>query len=45
MRVLWQVLLEPAAFWLVALAISLSLACTAIWSALERGAMGGASRQ
>ncbi len=45
MRVLWQVLLEPAAFWILGLAVSLSLACAAVWSALERGAMGGASHQ
>jgi hypothetical protein len=45
MRVLWQVLLEPAAFWLVVVAVSLSLACAAIWSALERTAAGGASQQ
>jgi hypothetical protein len=35
-RVLWQVLLEPAAYVLLVLAVSLSLACAAIWSALER---------
>ena len=44
-RVVWQVLLQPAAFWLLVFAISLSLACAALWSALERGAMGGASQR
>lgn len=45
MRVCWKVLLEPMAFWLLVLAVSLSLACAALWSALERAALGGASQQ
>ena len=45
MRVLWQVLLEPAAFWLLVVTVSLSLACAVLWSALERDAVGGASHQ
>ena len=44
-RVLWQVLLEPVAFYLFVLALSLSLACAAVWTALERVALGGASQQ
>src|SRR5512133_1289178 len=40
MRVVWVTLFEPAAFWLVFVAVSLSLTCAAIWSALERVAMG-----
>ncbi len=39
-RALWQVLLGPAAFWLLAVTISLSLACALFWSALERVAVG-----
>jgi hypothetical protein len=45
MRVFWRVLLEPVAFYLLVLAVSLSLACAAIWTALERVALGGASHQ
>lgn len=44
-RVFWQVLVEPIAFYLLVLAISLTLACAAVWAALERVALGGASRQ
>jgi hypothetical protein len=44
-RVFWQVLLEPVAFYLLILAVSLSLACAAIWTALDRVALGGASQQ
>jgi len=44
-RVFWQVLLEPVAFYLLILAVSLSLACAAVWTALERVALGGASQQ
>jgi hypothetical protein len=43
-RVCWQVLLEPIAFYLLVLAVSLSLACAAVWTALERAALGGASQ-
>lgn len=44
-RVFWRVVLEPVAVYLFALAISLSLACALIWTALERLALGGASQQ
>jgi len=44
-RVFWQVLLEPVAFYLLILAVSLSLACAAVWTALERVALGGALQQ
>jgi hypothetical protein len=44
-RVFWQVMLEPVAFYLLILAVSLSLACAAVWTALERVALGGASQQ
>jgi hypothetical protein len=44
-RLFWRVLIEPVAVYLFALAISLSLACALIWTALERLALGGASQQ
>jgi hypothetical protein len=44
-RVLWQVLLEPIAVYLLILAVSLSLACAAVWTALERVTLGGASHR
>lgn len=44
-RVLWQVLLEPVATYLSALAISLTLACAVLWALVERFALGGASHQ
>ena len=43
-RVFWRVLIEPVAVYLFALALSLSLACALIWTALERLALGGASQ-
>jgi hypothetical protein len=43
-RVGWQVLVEPVAVYLLILAVSLSLACAAVWTALERAALGGASQ-
>jgi uncharacterized membrane protein YidH (DUF202 family) len=43
-RVCWQVLLEPVAVYLLVLAVSLSLACAAVWTVLERAALGGASQ-
>ena len=45
MRVLWHLLVEPVAAWLLVGAVCLSLACAVIWSALERGASGGTSHQ
>lgn len=44
-RVFWRVLIEPVAIYLFALALSLSLACALIWTALERLALGGAPQQ
>ncbi len=44
-RVFSDVVVQPAAWALLILGVSLSLACAALWSALERGAMGGASQQ
>jgi hypothetical protein len=43
-RVCWQVLLAPVAFWLLVLTMSLSLACAAAWAALERLALNEVSR-
>lgn len=43
-RVFWQVLLAPVAVYLFALAVTLALACAAIWTALEHFALGGASQ-
>lgn len=44
-RVFWQVLLAPVAVYLFALAVTLALACAAIWTALEHFALGGASQR
>ena len=44
-RLFWRLLLQPVAVYLFALAISLSLACALIWTALERLALGGAQQQ
>jgi hypothetical protein len=44
-RVLWQVAVEPVAFFLLILAVLLSLACAALWTALDRLALGGASQR
>jgi hypothetical protein len=46
MNVVSQVLLEPVAVYVFALAVSLSVACGALWSALNRAALGslGGSR-
>ncbi len=44
-RACWSAVLEPFATWLLVVALSLSLACGALWSALERTALGGAPRQ
>jgi hypothetical protein len=43
-RVLWDVLLGPAAAYLFVLGIALTLACAAAWAALEL-ALGGASQR
>lgn len=42
-RVSWRVLLAPLAFSVMAAAVILSLGCAALWSALNRFALGGAS--
>jgi hypothetical protein len=42
MNVVLQVFLQPVAVYLFALAIALMLACSALWSALNRIALGGA---
>jgi hypothetical protein len=44
-RLFWRVLVEPLAFYLLILAVCLSLACAVIWAALESPALGGASHQ
>ena len=44
-RLFWRVLIAPIAVYLFALALSLSLACALIWTALERLALGGAPQQ
>ncbi len=43
-RVLWDVLLQPAATYLFAIAVVLTLICAAAWAALEV-ALGGASHR
>ena len=43
-RVLWDVLLQPAASYLVAIGLILTLICAAAWAALEV-ALGGASQR
>lgn len=45
MNIVSQVLLQPVAVYVFALAIALSVACGALWSALNRLALGGASHQ
>ena len=42
-RVSWRLLLEPVAFVVMAAALTLSLGCAALWSVLERVALGGGS--
>lgn len=44
-RILWQVVLQPVATWVAALAIAVTLACGLLWTALERFALGGASQR
>ena len=44
-RVFWRVLLEPIATYLFALAVTFTLACAVIWTALERLTLGGASQR
>lgn len=44
MRVLWDVVLEPAASYLAIIGIVLTLICAAAWAALEV-ALGGASQR
>ncbi|RPJ64378.1 MAG: hypothetical protein EHM24_23050 [Acidobacteria bacterium] len=42
-RVSWRLLLEPVAFSVIVAAVTLSLGCAALWSVLDRVALGGAS--
>lgn len=42
-RAFWRVLLGPITFGLLVVALTLSLACAALWTALNRVALGGAS--
>lgn len=42
-RVLWRVLVEPVAVYVVALIVTMSLACVAFGTALNRVALGGPS--
>jgi hypothetical protein len=44
-RLAWRLLLAPAAFISLVFVVSLSLAFAAIWAALDRLALGGASQQ
>lgn len=44
-RLLWHVVIAPVAFYLLVLTVSVTLTCAAIWAALERFALGEASRQ
>jgi len=44
-RVLWQVLVQPVATYVLVLAISLALACAVLWTAVERLALGGATQR
>ncbi len=44
MRLVWQLLFEPVAAYLLVLSLSFSLACAGLWTALNRVAPGGASR-
>lgn len=44
-RVLWEVLLEPLATYVVVLAVSLALACAVLWTVVERLALGGATQR
>jgi hypothetical protein len=44
MRVLWRLLLGPAVTALFVLAVGMSLASVAVWAALSRIALGGASQ-
>lgn len=44
MRVVWDVLLQPAAGYVFVLGVALTLACAAVWAALEV-ALGGASQR
>jgi hypothetical protein len=43
-RVLWEVMLQPVATYLLILGLSLALACALAWAALE-AALGGASQR
>ena len=42
-RLSWRLLLEPAASLLMVAGVALSLGCAALWSVLNRVALGGAS--
>jgi hypothetical protein len=42
MRLVWQLLFEPVAAYLLVLSLSFSLACAGLWTALNRVAPGGA---
>jgi hypothetical protein len=43
-RVLWSVIIQPIALYFLALVIALSLVCAVFWTAVNRVALGGASR-
>ena len=43
-RVLWSVIIQPIAVYFLVLVIALSLVCAALWTAVNRVALGGASR-
>jgi hypothetical protein len=43
-RVLWSVIIQPVAIYFLVLVIALSLVCAVFWTAVNRVALGGASR-
>jgi hypothetical protein len=43
-RVLWSVIIQPIAVYFLVLVIALSLVCAVLWTAVNRVALGGASR-
>jgi hypothetical protein len=42
-RLVWQVLVQPIAMTFLALMVAVSLMCGALWTAVNRLALGGAS--
>jgi hypothetical protein len=42
-RVLWRVVVQPLAIYLLVLAVAVSFVCAVLWTAINRLALGGAS--